>query len=1180
MTGQISPTKRACLWKTKRVFFVTPQVLEKDIQSGTCSIEYLVCLVIDEAHRALGNYSYSVAVRELMAAQVQLRILALSATPGSKQQAVQQVIDNLYISTLEYRNEDDGDVKKYVHNREVELIQVAMGQEAVEIDNKLVEAMRPFATRLCAIGVLPTRDVQTLSPCYLLDSREKFRQAPPDLPQIKSGDIEGYFGALLTLYHIRKLISSHGIRPAYEMLEEKLKQGSFARYMCRNEDISKAKLIMQQTLSHGAPSPKLSKMLEVLLDHFKTNDPQKSRVIIFSNFRGSVRDIMDALANIGNFVRATEFIGQSSGKALKGQSQKVQQAVLEKFRAGGYNVIVATSIGEEGLDIMEVDLVICFDANVSPLRMIQRMGRTGRKHDGRVVVLACEGSELKGYKRKQGNSKNMMKHMRNGGRNSFNFHSSPRMIPHIFKPEVQFVEFSIEQFVHRGKKVIDDNTIQTPVIADKLTVAETTLIAKYFEPHEITWKPSLIAFPHFQTYPSRVYKVMHSHRTTMLIDMMQCLQGLTFSRDSNISLLEDEICLKKCLGVDTAEQHDNNGEDFLNPDDSEVSPTGTLETEEKHNELNYPVENPYEHSYLFGSDVVTVDASGNVLIMVVPVFPWKDLSHSMSTSASIIKLDYLKQNSCHARTSDEDHTDLTTEAGPCGDLKSTQLTRMKNEISLKSRCCDSETWMEKSVSRVEKIPQTPILKGNLSNQGASVSESPDVLESKASLFLADEDNNFFRDGELSPRLTNLIKSGVVPESPIHNSGLSNNTDEYLEPDPVSPAQLHTGILLKCSSPGKSEKVDMRGNACGRNVSVSPVDNEIQTPLHNKGETASIRGCTSTSPIIDRAQTVLADLTNNSCGKDWHLSSGDKSESVKQARKFRRLRKVGDHWKSRGESMTKNGGSTENPARSFSRAVPLHNKHDRGKKKSVDDVRVFIEEEAEVSSEADISDDEEDERDNYSNDSFIDDRINPTVAGTQFATGGIDMMAIYRRSLLTQSPLQRQPSSSTTYSPDSVAPTMRTTETGSSCGKPFFSLQTPQSDCTNQPNRMDSKSFQMNCNAEGTPCTTGVSPGYEIESRKRKLGSHHSRSVPAVNLEREFSLQSEAAGRDLQHNDANGDVLYDDLFFEGLDLDAVEAQATLLLKQKSELPRQKQQMVPNIHPQNPSLQYSPTFDLGI
>lgn len=60
---------------------------------------------------------------------------------------------------------------------------------------------------------------------------------------------------------------------------------------------------------------------------------------------------------------------------------------FQKFRAGGYNTIVATSIAEEGLDIMEVDLVICFDANISPLRMIQRMGRTGRKRDGRVDIL-------------------------------------------------------------------------------------------------------------------------------------------------------------------------------------------------------------------------------------------------------------------------------------------------------------------------------------------------------------------------------------------------------------------------------------------------------------------------------------------------------------------------------------------------------------------------------------------------------------------------------------------------------------------------------------------------------------------------------------------------------------------------------------------------------------------------
>ena len=110
-------------------------------------------------------------------------------------------------------------------------------------------------------------------------------------------------------------------------------------------------------------------------------------------------------------------------------------------------------------------------------------------------------------------------------------------IPHIFKPEVQFVELSIEQYVPRGKKVIDDNTIKTPVFKENLTAAETALLAKYFH-HGKTWTPSLIAFPRFQSFPSRVYKVMHSYRTEMLINSMQHLQDITFTRGSGAISVE------------------------------------------------------------------------------------------------------------------------------------------------------------------------------------------------------------------------------------------------------------------------------------------------------------------------------------------------------------------------------------------------------------------------------------------------------------------------------------------------------------------------------------------------------------------------------------------------------------------------------------------------------------------
>lgn len=66
---------------------------------------------------------------------------------------------------------------------------------------------------------------------------------------------------------------------------------------------------------------------------------------------------------------------------------------MKQFRSGDYNTLVSTCVGEEGLDIGEVDLIICFDAQKSPIRLIQRMGRTGRKRQGRIVVILAEGRE-------------------------------------------------------------------------------------------------------------------------------------------------------------------------------------------------------------------------------------------------------------------------------------------------------------------------------------------------------------------------------------------------------------------------------------------------------------------------------------------------------------------------------------------------------------------------------------------------------------------------------------------------------------------------------------------------------------------------------------------------------------------------------------------------------------------
>jgi Fanconi anemia group M protein len=245
--------------------------------------------------------------------------------------------------------------------------------------------------------------------------------------------------------------------------------------------------------------------------------------------------------------------GAGAARGTKGQSQKEQKAVLDAFRHGSLNTVVATSIGEEGLDIPAVDLIVFFDV-VDIIRTIQRMGRTGRARDGNVVVLATEGKEAQKFKTEYDKYEYMLKSLGDPGR-VFDFcNDCPRMLPPGHDPVVEFLKLgptpeelskiraqtlkSAEKAQSGGpggrsgvggKK--DPFAFQTRAWDAPLTIVETSLLAAYAHPNGASNELDLDRSAPFQRRATPVYNVGHGRLAVALMRGVSAAQGLPPPKD-------------------------------------------------------------------------------------------------------------------------------------------------------------------------------------------------------------------------------------------------------------------------------------------------------------------------------------------------------------------------------------------------------------------------------------------------------------------------------------------------------------------------------------------------------------------------------------------------------------------------------------------------------------------------
>lgn len=482
---------RAEIWNSRQVFFTTPQVVENDLASGVVNPKSIALLVIDEAHRAKGNYSYNNVVKFINRFSDSYRILALTATPASDVEGVQQIIDNLNISKVEVRTEQSIDIVRHMKRKTVERKTCYPSSEITECIELLAEGITPVLNTAKERGLLDLTDPTRINFLQCMEISRKI-VANPTIPEGLKWSNYFILQLLGMVGQCYRRLNIYGIRSFQnyfneKFLEFKTKWNAKKSTNKLNADFYFSDPIttlmdrveeLLKTLTYG--HPKIEALMEELDDFFKNHETAGSRVIIFTEFRESALEIVQCIEKANDNRKPHIFIGQSKEKEkfdvenfgkkkqkgqtkkkkderpstrsssenaqMTGMSQKLQKEIIKKFKKGVFNILVATSIGEEGLDIGEVDLIICYDSTSSPIKNIQRMGRTGRKRDGKVLMLFSSNEESK-FDKAMGGYEYIQQHIMKG--DFIQLRPQHRMIPDEYKPEavkqlIQIPEENIE----------------------------------------------------------------------------------------------------------------------------------------------------------------------------------------------------------------------------------------------------------------------------------------------------------------------------------------------------------------------------------------------------------------------------------------------------------------------------------------------------------------------------------------------------------------------------------------------------------------------------------------------------------------------------------------------------------------------------------------------------------------
>lgn len=393
LTGHVAPGKRQATYGDPGLVIATPQVIQNDVLSGALDLAAFDWVVFDEAHRAAGDYPYVFLGQELLKRHPKGRRMGLTASPGHDLRKIDEVRASLGLGHVEIRTPADADVSQYVQDVGVEWETLPLPPTMARVSGKLTEAFADRVRQLKGLGQLKSAGSRP-NRRDLLEVQGKLqtliKQAPDPDPSFFSG--LSLVAQAMKLQHAIEQVETQGAAAFVEYLEgiraeaNGPKPSKASRSILDDPRVNEAYHVAR---FDDAENPKMGRTGTLVQQAIEAD--KDSRVIVFTHYRSTCEGVVGHLAKLPG-VRPVLFVGQGKKGEQAGLTQRQQAEAVERFKRGEHNVLVATSVAEEGLDIPETDLVVFYEPIPSEIRSIQRRGRTGRKRAGRVVVLMTKGT--------------------------------------------------------------------------------------------------------------------------------------------------------------------------------------------------------------------------------------------------------------------------------------------------------------------------------------------------------------------------------------------------------------------------------------------------------------------------------------------------------------------------------------------------------------------------------------------------------------------------------------------------------------------------------------------------------------------------------------------------------------------------------------------------------------------